>query len=322
MGVQRAFSNTSNPGVAQDRALFFTPQYLADLYAAVSSSPHKYDMAWHIRGELATELPLRTMQFADLVENGYNALKNVRRASGDKPWSVTLTHRGHAVRLLAAGRTDTEVIVGDGYYRLDHVGPNHEDHLDEPAPAIFQRRTAESTVYGSVVDFADAKPGYVRSVVQEGGREAGFGLLTIETRGGTDLCFVAYRPSVHQAGRLRTDAQQALLLGDGESPRALYLGGGTVLQAGGVELSRKTPGLASVERLPSGAYLVGNPSPDEATISVALPLLAEMEVSAVDSQGRRTGQADVVKDSATGRLTFQLQASSKVEFHSVGKSHP
>ena len=319
MGLERAFSNTVYPGVAQDRALFFTPHYVADLYAATSSSPHKYDMAWHIRGELATGLPLTPTQFPEPVETGYNALTDIRHAAaGQRAWSVSVARSGHAVRLLAAAGPATEVIVGKGYYRMDHAGPDHAAHVDDPTPAIFERRVAKSTVYGNVVDFSDAKQGYVRSVVQEGGPEAGFGLLTVETGSGTDLCFVAYRPGMHQAGRLQTDAQQALVLGDGESVRALYLGGGTTLQAAGVELSRKTSGLASVECLPNGTYLVANPSPKEATITVKWPALSGLASYEIDAQGRRCGPA-VGSKSPDGRLTVQLKAGCKLAFSAADK---
>jgi hypothetical protein len=319
MGMQRAVSSTVYPDVSQDRALFFTPNYLADLYSAVSATPHKYDLAWHIRGELASDLPLEPLQFAEPVENGYNALTNVRHATSGKPWSATVSRAGHAVRLLAAAAPATEVIVGDGYYRLRQ---SDDTKIDEKTPAILQRRVAGSILYGNVVDFSDAKGGYVRSVVQEGGPEAGFALLCVETSRGTDRCLAAYRAGTHKAAGLETDAQQALVLMDGEKVCALYLGGGTKLKAAGAELGRTAPGLASLERLPSGAYLVANPSPDEATVSISLPLLAAMEASVLDAQGRQTGPAAVRKDSATGRLTLQLQAGAKVEFHAAGKGRP
>jgi hypothetical protein len=266
MGLQRAVSTTINPGVAQDRALFFTPEYLADLFSAVSATPHKYDLAWHLRGALTTGLPLKTLQFSEPVEAGYNALANVRHASLARPWSLAVTRAGHATRLLAAAAGETEVIVGDGYYRLLSG--------DEKTPAIFERRTANSTLFGNVLDFSDQKDGYVRSVAQEGGAEAGYGLLKIETAHGTDFCFAAYRPGTHRTGRLETDAQLALVLNDGGKVRALYLGGGTALTFGEALLARSPAGLASIEQLPGGTFRVANPSPGEADISVKLPAFA------------------------------------------------
>ena len=289
MGMQRAVSTTVYPGVAQDRALFFTPEYLADLYSAVSATPHKYDLAWHMRGELATDLPLKPMQFTEPVEAGYNALANVRHALADQPWSATVTRAGHATRLLSAGGGATEVIVGDGSYRLASS--------DEKTPAVFERRTAAATLYGNVVDFSDNPNGCVNTIVQEGSLDAGYGLLKIETSHGTDLCFVAYRPGSHRAGPLETDAQQALVLTDGDTVRALYLGGGTALKVGAAVLTRQLPGLASIERLASGAYLVANPSPSETTITVQLPSFA-------------------------GLLHLPLKPSSKTELTSTGKIVP
>jgi hypothetical protein len=309
MGIQRAASTTVYPGVAQDRAVFFTPQYLADLYGAGSSTSHKYDLGWHIRGELTTDLPLATLKFAEPVENGYNALSDVRHATCSKGWSATVTRGGNAVRLLAAAGDATEVIVGSGFCRAARG--------DEPTPAIYERRTASSTLYGNAVDFSAAKGGYVKSVVQEGGADAGYGLLQVETSQGTDLCFASYRSGTHKTSALETDALQALVLMDGENVRALYLGGGTKLRVAGGAIWRKTPGLASVERLPGGGYLVSNPSASDGAIAVQLPALAAgMKAYPIDTQGNR-GRADAaVKGSASGVFTLQLKPGAKVEFTS------
>ncbi len=45
IGIQRGWSNTVYAGVVMDRALFLTPNYLADLFGAFSDAPHQYDLA-------------------------------------------------------------------------------------------------------------------------------------------------------------------------------------------------------------------------------------------------------------------------------------
>ena len=292
MGIQRAVSSTVYPGVKLDRAVFFTPHYLADLYAANSSPRHKYDLAWHIRGSLSTSLPLRTMRLPKPVAEGYNALGDVRHASGDEPWSVTVARKNHQVRLLAPGAAGTEVIVGQGFYHLD------EDN--EKTPALIRRPQCAATLYGNVVDFSDDKRGYVRSVAQQGSIEAGFALLEVATGQGTDLCFAAYRPGLHKAAGLETDALQALVLMHGDEVRGMYLGGGTRLKAAGAALWRTTPGLASVEKLADGGYTVGNPSPSAASIAITLPALEGRKAFLLDDQGRRAERPSLPRAARAG----------------------
>ncbi len=275
MGLQRAWSDTVYPativvgsGVTMDRALFLTQDYLADLYGAFSASPHKYDMAWHVRGQQpsVSALKLEPMTFTGPVAPGYNALDNVRHATSDKAWSVSLTLDGRPARLVAAGGAETEVILGDGYFK----GPK-----ERPLTVLERRVGKHSALYGTAVDLSGQQEGYVKSVAQEGGLSAGYGLLKVETANGTDLCFAAYRPGTYQAGGLETDAAQAMVVMDGRHVRAMYLGGGKTLQAAGATIQRSEAGLAYVEKLAGGNYVVGNPSADQATVTVTLPGVTE-----------------------------------------------
>ena len=303
MGIQRAWSDTVYPGVTQDRALFFTPDYVADLFGNFSAASHKYDMAWHVRGGMTSDLKLEPLAWSDTAL-GYNALSNVRHATTDKAWSATMKLKDRTVRLLAAGGTETEVIAADGYYRLGKD--------DEKVPAFYGRRTANSTIYGSALDISGAKDGCVKSVTQEGGLEAGFALLKVETLKGTDLCFVAYRPGAYKAGGIETDAQQAFVLMDGNDVKAMYLGGGKYLKVGGISIERSEPGLAYVEKVLGGAYVVANPSPTAACVTVKLPALAGLEAFALDAKGQRTGPAAITK--AGEAISVELKAGAKVEF--------
>ena len=75
MGLERAWSNTLHAKlqpdrahyvtgidapspdaqftpVTEDRSLFLTPEYMADIFGAFSTGPHIYDLAWHIRGTM------------------------------------------------------------------------------------------------------------------------------------------------------------------------------------------------------------------------------------------------------------------------------
>ena len=305
VGMQRAWTAEAASGVIMDRSLFLTPEYMADIFGAFTRLPRKLDLAWHIRGEFASDLKLESKPFPAPMEKGYSELTNVRRIETDKPWSATVTREGHIARFLAAGGTPTEVIVGDGILGL------------EKPPTILERRQSASTLYGNVVDISDAKDGYVKSVRQEGSLEAGYGLLEVQTARGADLCFTAFRPGSYKAGGLETDAQQAYVLRDGKTVRALCLAGGSKLVVDGVTLQRSEPGLTYLEHMDNGSWVLANPSPSEGTVTITHPALDGLQAFALDNQGRRVGNATVTKG-AGGAVQVSLKAVAQVEFAAAG----
>jgi hypothetical protein len=152
----------------------------------------------------------------------------------------------------------------------------------------------------------------VKGVVQEGGLEKGYGLLTVTTTVGTDLCFAAYRPGSYSAGGLQTNALQAFVQMNGQDPQALYLGGGKILKVGNASITRSDPGLAYVEKIKSGVYVVANPSSTDAGITVKLPALKDLKAFQLDDKGNRAGDAAITK--ADNSISVQLKANEKVEF--------
>ena len=152
----------------------------------------------------------------------------------------------------------------------------------------------------------------MKAVATEGDLEKGYGLLKVQTAKGTDLCFAGYRPGTYRAGGLETDAQQAFVLMDGQQVRAMYMGGGKMLKVGDVSLSRGDPGLAYIEKAETGAYVVGNPSPTETTITMAFAPLAGMDAYQLGPNGQRTGAATVAAHG--GAVAIDMKPVSKVEF--------
>jgi len=311
VGMERVWSDTAYPGITMDRAIFMTPQYMADLFGAFSAAPHKYDLAWHIRGDVTSDLTLGPVTI-DSTVNGYNTLTNVRGAdAADKPWSVTLTRDDKVARLHVAGAAGTQAILGDGGIYVDAtVGAPHQLAT---APTIIERRDAvATTIYGNALDFSGSKGGYVKGVTQEGGLDKGYAMLSVTTGEGTDLCFAAYRPGNYTAGRLQTDALQACVQMKGTTPQTLYLAGGKSLQAGGASITRSDPGLAYVEKTLDDNYIVGNPSPSAATVSVTLPALAGLDAFTLDDKGQKGAAATVTKNG--NAVSLQLAANTMVEF--------
>jgi hypothetical protein len=291
--------------------VFMTSDYFADFFGVFSKSPHKYDLAWHIRGDVSSDLKFDPFNFPAPLGEGYDVFTHLRHASvAGQPWSMIFTRDNHLARLQAAAAPDAQVIVADGGLFHDVVVRGNSP-TDPTAPTVLERRETTSTVYGNVLDYSDRKDGFVKRVEQAGGSDAGYELLKVQTARGTDLCFVAFRPGPFTADGLETDSEQAFVQMDGTKVKAMYLGGGKTLKLPGGAIERSDPGLAYVEPSPNGGYLVGNPSPSDASVSVNLPALAGMKAFHLDAAGTRGEAAGSVN--AAGSYTVELQANTKVE---------
>ena len=168
---------------------------------------------------------------------------------------------------------------------------------EETPPVIIERRVKQnSTLYGNVMDLSGDAGGYIKGATQEGGLEDGYGLLQIQTAKGTDPASrrIARRRTRRPA--LRPTAQQAFLMMNAKDVRAMYLGGGKTLKAAGTSIECSEPGLAYVENLGNGTYVVGNPSPSDATVTVTLPGVA-----------------------GANPFTAKLKAGDKVELAAIGR---
>ena len=307
MGVQRAMSDTIYPGLVQDRALFLAPEYVADIFGSFSAAPHKYDLAWHFNGTLTPGLTGAPHTF-DAALNGYNAMQNVTAATSDKGWNAAVaTPTGKTGRFVAAGGTSTAVFFGTG-------PQNPHTPKVPPTAMIVQRREGKpDAVFANAVDLSNAKEGYVKSAAQEGGLDAGYALLKLDTAKGTDLCFAAYKPASYKVGGLETDAAQAFVRADGASGvKALYLGGGTKLGSGGASIQRSESGLAYVEKTGDGGYIVGNPSSTPATVTVQLPGLGKLKARVLGEDGKPGAAAQVKATGDTVAVT--LKGTERVGF--------
>jgi hypothetical protein len=313
-GLERAWTVSAYPGVTMDRAVFMRPNYMADIYGAFSTAPHKYDFAWHIFGKVTSDQDFSQEAPINKAVNGYNFFTSAKAAAAtDKAWSVTTDRDGNTAHLLVAAEgTPTLPIIGEGGITIDHTA--HAPGNRPTLPTVIERReNVPATIYGNVLDFSNAKTPYVKSVAQEGSLDKGYALLSVTTADGTDLCFAAYRPGSYTAGGLQTDALQAFAGMKGSSAETLYLAGGTQLSAGGASISRSAPGLAYVEKALDGTYIVGNASPSPATVTVTMPALGGLDAFALDADGKKGAAATGVTVKGT-TVTAQLPASGRVGF--------
>lgn len=324
LGIQRARTTEAWPGVAMDRSLFLTADYVADLFGAFSEQPHIYDLAWHPTGECTTDLALDPVPAPGLTAIGYNTLGDPRIATADGGYRVNYVDRGQPLALIAAeGGPATQVILGEG--TLGRTRPT----------AVYQRRRkTTSTIYGNVLDISEK--GVVKKVQQSGSREDQMFMDIDLADGGLDTCYVNYQNNTHletQSG-FATDACQAFLRRDAD--RLVYaavLGGGTKLHDSlwsspathvkidpSFSLTRSAPGLAVFERTETGTYILANPSSEAAEISVTIPKAYGRggSVRTLAPDGRPLDPVpggEVAKD---GLLRVMLPAGGRVEISAPG----
>ncbi len=300
IGLQRANSDKVYTGVIVDRSLFMTPDYIADIYGAFASLPRTYDLPWHIRGKMSTDLALEPFEFKAPVERGYSELINTRAASTADGYKVSFEVEGGTAHFHASGGKETQVILGEGWMGL------------ERPTAILQRRKTNSTLYGNVVELDVDGQSMIRSVAVSGTLEDGYGLLKIETISGNDYCFTSFRSDEFNLDDFGTDAQQAFVSKSAGEVVMLSLAGGRHLVTKDSVLERSETGNALLEKMDNDAYVLANPSPTAASVLVRFPGLSGLTAYALDKNGDRSGEKVKVSNGGAG-LSFDLAANGRIE---------
>lgn len=301
LAMQRAQALKAAPGVTQDRAVFLTNDYVADMFGAFARLPRRFDLAWHLRGDFSTELPLKPAELPKPLEPGYSELASTNSARVSTAWKADFHVRNTPVRFHAAAGGDTEVITGDGWFG------------QERPKTILQRRETNQTVYGTVIDVSAAAEPVVKATALDGSLEKGRALLTVTTARGDDLCFVAYRPGNYAVGGLETDALQAFVRREGGRTTGLMLGGGRILKLADVRIALSAPGIVALEQADTGAFVLSNLSEIPLQVTLDFAPLRTTEVYSVDTNGRRTGPA------ARFAPAISLAAGQKMEFAVPGQ---
>lgn len=301
LAMQRAHALKAAPGVVQDRAVYVTADYVADIFGAFARLPRRFDLAWHLRGDFSTELPLQPVELPKPREPGYSELADTHAARISAGWRADFRVKDTPVRFHATANGDTEIITGDGWFG------------SERPKTILQRRETHQTVYGNVIDVSAAGEPVVKSTTLDGSLEKGRALLTVTTARGEDQCFVAYRPGNYTVGGLETDALQAFVRREGGRTVGLMLGGGRTLKVADARLALSAPGIVALEQADTGAYVLSNLSEIPLQVSLDFAPLRSTEAWPIDSTGKRIGPA------ARFSPTLSLAAGQKIEFAASGQ---
>ena len=261
VGLMRGRTDGAYAGVMMDRAVFQTAGYVADLFGAFGKMSRTYDLAWHPVGDAAeVKCAGESVDFklAEPRSPGYSeltALKGWKASRAEDVFSVGFTAHGVKTALVMPAADGEETLFVTAKAQI-------EKDLRTP---VFARRKAASTVFGSVYTY----DGSVPKVRELSDRDRTFAALTIHGDDGDDVCYASFRDGTRKCAGIETDAQQAFVAfrrGSREA-KAMILGGGTLLKAGGCELRRSTSGSALVEITETGSYLVRNCGADATTVS-------------------------------------------------------
>ena len=84
-------------------------------------------------------------------------------------------------------------------------------------------------------------------------------------------------------------------------------------------MRRSAEGLAYVEQTPNGGFVVGNPSPAGATVTVKLGALKGLEAFEIDDKGKPKGKAGIVASEA-GEIAVHLDAGARIGLFPPGKT--
>jgi hypothetical protein len=133
-----ASANAAYPGVQLRRTVIMRPDArIEDRFECLSDTEHTYDWAFHAIGELSTSLKLAPRSEPLPAENGYQHIKDVRRAVTGDSWWAEWKAGGATFRLEFEAAPGTEVITGAG------IGKDPGDRV----PMIIVRRKAVSTTF-------------------------------------------------------------------------------------------------------------------------------------------------------------------------------
>lgn len=247
----RAATSDAYPGVAMERTLLLTDDYLVDVFRAESGAEHTYDWVYHNPGQFTAD----ALDFQPAAEplgasNGYEYLQNVRSAG---PWSGGAWQATWQMDPNRHMRTTLLGAPGDRYFLADGLiaADKNDEIADYTVPVLIARRQANATRFVSLLEpyrsasaLSEIEP---LALLDPDGQplalDSGVS-LSIRRENVLDLLVLDDAGQNKQVGDLQLNARQVWAsFVDGEL-RALYLGMGS--QVSGPGWSLRLEGLATV----------------------------------------------------------------------------
>jgi len=138
-----AVCDTAYEDVTLTRSVALAPEYLLDVVSGSSDNQHTWDLAYHVQGRPAADLPFKRTELPQ-KKNGYQVLRNTREAAiPPGGWQVTFSGESAADRLvlIQADTGKSKVILADGI-----VGNNATT-----CPVLLTRQQGDAATWISLV---------------------------------------------------------------------------------------------------------------------------------------------------------------------------
>jgi hypothetical protein len=235
VGIMRGITDGAYPGVALDRTLVLTADYVLDIHRARSPRPHTYDVAWELSGDLqGVKDPGGTLpRLGD--RDGYQHVGILADTSTVEPWSRQWKTRNTLLTLTVAGGPQTRVVDGRD---------------DDSRPLVMARREGAGAVaFVSVLQRSNSRHKVKSIEVLAELPVADGSLVKVTLDDGTvDIALVRERATDATLAGIHTDAREAFVrfTAAGKGTVASLVGG-TFLSAGGLDLRAEAAGIASIQ---------------------------------------------------------------------------
>ncbi len=317
LAVLRAWTDEAYPGVAVDRTLILTRDYLLDLVAVFGGSLHTLDLAYPGWGKLETSLDLEPATSLN-DDSLYARWDGLRLGKTKGAWRARWHGPGEQPPLVMTVPAGTETLVRTGKVRLGNR---------EVGVAAMRRRARETAFAAALNLNRDAH--FVREVSWVTTGSPSLRSLRVETRRGTDHLLVDYAPASKAPGQTREQAQLVFVRtrkhrrsvrGEGGLD-SIYLAGETLLEIPQGTITSSRPALLAFRRMGNGNAMVRNLAGE--TTDVGLTGLdfiqragdptSDEHVFPVAASGALAAGASVLERSS-GSVTLNLPVNTGVEF--------
>jgi oligo-alginate lyase len=135
-----AVCDTAYDDVVITRSIALAPEYMLDVVAGVSKTTRTWDLAYHVRGKVDTEVALAPFDLPE-KSSGYQVLENVVSADVDGAWVVRVAHKNGSISLNFGNTGETKVILADGLV----------DKAVTTCPVVLARRVETAPSWITVV---------------------------------------------------------------------------------------------------------------------------------------------------------------------------
>ena len=297
LALIRATTDTAIPSTILDRTMMLSDGRLYDLFHVRSAIPFTFDLPYHARGELTTDLQTQPWAEHPADARGFAYFADPMMAATDSDWRATWSIDGGQVVMHAIGEPETSVVLAKTPKGSEELG------------VAMLRRDTQQTTFGAVIDLveAGAKPS-ISGVRKIASNDQSYAIRTTLPNHGYEIAMASFDDEPHNFDGWQTDARSALVrIRDGRIDAAI-LAGGTELKGEVGKLIASKPGLICYRMLTDDLAEITNTGSDAVRVSLSGVDWADNAIL-MDVDGKPKQTIKVSK----GQITTTIPAMSSLE---------